>query len=137
MRTPFSTFERYCIEICKSIGFNGKELADVIEKVKYNNTLTDRVSTGLYRLDIEDGFFWMIDCTKIKTFLCSNEPAVIVVDCQLYQKCGDEDAICIDRSHYNCERDGSNESFRVVENTDDDMRRLIGHQLIFLKGDTI
>jgi hypothetical protein len=124
---PFSVFEKHCINICKSIGFDEKEMVNAVEKVKYSATLTDRCTTGLYRLDIGDGFFWMIDRTKLKTFLCSpnNEPAVIAVDCQLYQK-SDEDAICIDRSHYNCERDGSNESFNIVENTDDDMKRLIG-----------
>ena len=126
-RTPFSSFERYCIDILTSVGFNKKELADAVEKVKFKTTLTDRMTTGVYRLDVDNDFFWMIDCTKLKTFLCSAdiEPAVIVIDCQLYQKSGD-DAICIDRSHYNCERDGSKEPFNIVENTDDDMRRLIG-----------
>ena len=126
-RTPFSTFERRCIDICESIGFDKKALADAVEKVKFKTTLTDRMSTGMYRLDVNDDFFWMIDCTKLKTFLCSAdiEPAVIAIDCQLYQKCGN-DAICIDRSHYNCEREGSNEPFNIVENTDDDMKRVIG-----------
>ena len=127
-RTPFSLFERYCVDICKSIGFSANEVASAIEKTKYSATLTDRMTTGLYKLDAGDDFFWVIDCTKIKTFLYSpnNEPAVIVVDCQLYQKCIGNDAICIDRSHYNCERNSSIEPFNVVENTDDDMKRIIG-----------
>lgn len=119
MRTPFSDFERYCVDICKSIGFDPKEVADSIERIKSNSELTDRYSTGTYTLLAGDDYFWVIDCSRLSTFLGSpnSAPARIVIDCKLYRRTDgpDGESVCVDRVHYDCKRSGSNEPFTITE----------------------
>lgn len=119
MRTPFSDFERYCVDICKSIGFDPTDVANAIEKVKHNSEVTDRYSTGTYKISAGDGYFWVIDCTRLKTFLGSpnSAPAEIVIDCELYRETDgpDGEAGYIDRAHYDCKRSGSSEPFTIME----------------------
>ena len=119
MRTPFSIFERYCVDICKSIGFDAKDVADAIEKVKHNAEVTDRYSTGTYKISAGDGYFWVIDCSRLKTFLGSpnSAPAEIVIDCQLYRETDgpNGEAVSIDRAHYDCKRSSSIEPFTITE----------------------
>ena len=116
MRTPFSDFERYCVDLCKSIGFNPNDVADAIEKVKKNFELTDRYSTGTYQIPAGEKYAWVIDCSRLSTFLGSpnSAPARIVIDCKLYKEI-DGNAMCIDRAHYDCRRNGSQEPFTITE----------------------
>ena len=119
MRTPFSDFERYCVDICKSIGFDPLEVANAIEKVKSKPELTDRYSTGTYKVSAGDGYFWFIDCSRLSTFLGSPNaaPARIVVDCQLFRGTDgpDGEVVLVDRVHYDCKRSGSSEPFTITE----------------------
>lgn len=126
MRTPFSDFERYCVDLCKSIGFDAKDVAGAIEKVKHNSELTDRYSTGTYEVSAGDDYFWVIDCSRLSTFLGSpnSEPAKIVIDCKLYRRTDgpDGEAVCIDRAHYDCQRSGSQEPFTITEKSSRELK---------------
>ena len=116
MRTEFSDFERYCVDLCKSIGFAPKDVADAIEKVKKNSELTDRYSTGTYQIPAGENYYWVIDCSRLSTFLSTGAPARIVIDCKLYKEIEHTQGItCIDRAHYDCRRNGSQEPFTITE----------------------
>lgn len=123
MRTLFSDFERYCVDLCESIGFDPKDIADAIEKVKSNSELTDRYSTGTYIIPAGDKYFWVIDCSRLSTFLGSpnSEPARIVINCKLYNEV-DGNMMCIDRAYYDCQRNCSNEQFTITEKSDHELK---------------
>ena len=125
MHTPFSDFERYCVDLCKSIGFDPKDVVDAIEKVKSNSELTDRYSTGTYQVPAGDNYFWLIDCSRLSTFLGSpnSAPARIVIDCKLYKKIEHTQGVmCIDRAHYDCRRNGSQEPFTITEKSSRELK---------------